>query len=108
MDKNTLVGFTLIGAVLIGFSIYNRPSQEEMERAQRYQDSIQTVALLEQAKRDAEAEAQNIQALTLDSTSLFFGVHRANIDISPASLRNNSPHWKTTWSRSPSPTKEAV
>ena len=51
MDKNTLVGFTLIGAVLIGFSIYNRPSQEEMERAQRYQDSIQTVAQLEQAKR---------------------------------------------------------
>ena len=41
MDKNTLVGFILIGAVLIGFSIYNRPSQEEMERAKRYQDSIQ-------------------------------------------------------------------
>ena len=40
MDKNTLVGFALIGAVLIGFRIYNRPSQEEMERAQRYQDSI--------------------------------------------------------------------
>ena len=29
MDKNTLVGFALIGAVVIGFSIYNRPSQEE-------------------------------------------------------------------------------
>ena len=24
MDKNTLVGFALIGAVVIGFSIYNR------------------------------------------------------------------------------------
>ena len=33
MDKNTLVGFALIGAVVIGFSIYNRPSQEEMARA---------------------------------------------------------------------------
>ena len=87
MDKNTLVGFTLIGAVLIGFSIYNRPSQEEMERAQRYQDSIQTVALLEQAKRDAEAEAQNIQALTLDSTSLFFGANQGTEQLT--TLENN-------------------
>ena len=87
MDKNTLVGFTLIGAVLIGFSIYNRPSQEEMERAQRYQDSIQTVALLEQAKRDAEAEAQNIQALTLDSTSLFFGANQGTEQFT--TLENN-------------------
>ena len=44
MDKNTLVGFALIGAVVIGFSIYNRPSQEEMARAKHYQDSIQAIA----------------------------------------------------------------
>ena len=44
MDKNTLIGFILIGAVLVGFSIYNRPSKEEIEKAQRYQDSIQAVA----------------------------------------------------------------
>ena len=87
MDKNTLVGFTLIGAVLIGFSIYNRPSQEEMERAQRYQDSIQTATLIEQAKRDAEAEAQNIQALTLDSTSLFFGANQGTEQFT--TLENN-------------------
>ena len=29
MDKNTLVGFALIGAVIVGFGIYNRPSQED-------------------------------------------------------------------------------
>ena len=44
MDKNTLVGFALIGAVVIGFSIYNRPSQEEMARAKHYQDSIQELS----------------------------------------------------------------
>ena len=76
MDKNTLVGFILIGAVLIGFSIYNRPSQEEMERARRYQDSIQTIAQQEAAKLDAEAAAKSTQALTLDSTSLFFGANQ--------------------------------
>ena len=87
MDKNTLVGFTLIGAVLIGFSIYNRPSQEEMERAQRYQDSIQTIELQEAAKREAEASAQSAQALTLDSTSLFFGANQGTEQFT--TLENN-------------------
>ena len=86
MDKNTLVGFVLIGAVLIGFSIYNRPSQEEMERAQRYQDSIQTIALQEAAKQ-TEAAAQSTQALTLDSTSLFFGANQGTEQFT--TLENN-------------------
>ena len=87
MDKNTLVGFTLIGAVLIGFSIYNRPSQEEMERAQRYQDSIQAIALQETAKLEAKAAAQSAQALTLDSTSLFFGANQGTEQFT--TLENN-------------------
>ena len=87
MDKNTLVGFTLIAAVLIGFSIYNRPSQEEMERAQRYQDSIQAIALQEAAKLEAEAAAQSAQALTLDSTSLFFGANQGTEQFT--TLENN-------------------
>ena len=87
MDKNTLVGFTLIGAVLIGFSIWNRPSQEEMERIQRQQDSIQT-AQLEEAKRlEAQAAAQSVQALTLDSTSLFFGANQGTEQFT--TLENN-------------------
>ena len=59
MDKNTLIGFALIGLVLIGFSIYNRPSEEELARARHYQDSIQQV-MQEQAALEAAglAEAQ--------------------------------------------------
>ena len=53
MDKNTLVGFALIGAVIVGFGIYNRPSQEEMTRAQHYQDSIQAVAQKQEQMRKA-------------------------------------------------------
>ena len=86
MDKNTLVGFILIGAVLIGFSIYNRPSQEEMERAKRYQDSIQTIAQQEAAKLEIEA-AQRAQTLTLDSTSLFFGANQGTEQFT--TLENN-------------------
>lgn len=71
MDKNSLVGFALIGAVIVGFSIYNRPSQEEMARAKQYQDSIQALALQQEAQEKAQAEAQ-VQSLRLDSASTFF------------------------------------
>jgi YidC/Oxa1 family membrane protein insertase len=72
MDKNNLVGFALIGAVLIGFSIYNRPSQEQIERARAYQDSIQAAAQLE-AEQAAQASLAQAQAARLaDSTSVVF------------------------------------
>lgn len=77
MDKNTLVGFALIGAVVIGFSIYNRPSQEEMARAKHYQDSIQAIAQkeAEQLAQAATAQSQNA-TLHLDSTSMFYGANQ--------------------------------
>ena len=71
MDKNTLVGFILIGAVIVGFGIYNRPSQEERARAQHYQDSIQQVIKQQQEVQEKQAAAA-IEAARPDSTSLFF------------------------------------
>ncbi len=60
MDKNTIIGFVLIGLVLIGFTWLNRPSKEQIEAQQRYQDSVamvqhemQQAAMLEQANREA-------------------------------------------------------
>ena len=49
MDKNTIIGFLLIAAVLIGFSWWQQPSKEEID-AMRKQDSIAQVA-----KQKAEA-----------------------------------------------------
>lgn len=43
MDKNTGIGLALIAIIVIGFSYLTRPSQEEIERERRYQDSIQNV-----------------------------------------------------------------
>lgn len=40
MDKNTIIGLLLITAIIIGFSIYNRPSQEQLAAQQRTRDSI--------------------------------------------------------------------
>lgn len=43
MDKNTGIGFVLIAAIVIGFTVLMKPSQEELTKEQRYQDSIQNV-----------------------------------------------------------------
>lgn len=73
MDKNTITGFVLIAALLIGFSWYNKPSDEEIAR-QRTQDSIANVKQQEaEAKRKAEAAAvkANAMAHAQDTTVLF-------------------------------------
>ena len=36
MDKNTLIGFLLIGVVLFAFSWFNRPTPEQLEAQRRY------------------------------------------------------------------------
>ena len=88
MDKNTLVGFALIGAVVIGFSIYNRPSQEEMARAKHYQDSIQAIAQKEAERLAQAATAQSQNAtLHLDSTSMFYGANQGTEQLT--TLENN-------------------
>ena len=71
MDKNTLVGFVLIGAVIVGFGIYNRPSQEEKARAQHYQDSIQQLAIQKEQEALKAQEAAE-KTIRLDSTSMFY------------------------------------
>ena len=53
MDKNTWIGFLLIAAIIVGFTMFNRPSKEELAERQRVQDSISMV-------RAAEAEALRI------------------------------------------------
>lgn len=52
MDKNTILGFVLIIGILIGFSLLNRPSEEDIARQQAYNDSI---SALHQAQLEAEA-----------------------------------------------------
>ncbi len=57
MDKNTITGFVLIGIVMVGFSWFNRPSQEQLEAQQRYNDSIANIAEANLALENKELEA---------------------------------------------------
>jgi len=81
MNKDTLIGFLLIAVVLIGFSWWNQPSEEQIEAA-RLQDSIAAVQQEQAAKAQKEAAAlaakkgttagDSATSAASDSTALFF------------------------------------
>lgn len=75
MNKNNMIGFVLIALLLIGFSYYNQPSQEEIEAA-RKQDSIATALRndAEKAQKATEAahKAKALAAVQGDTTALFY------------------------------------
>lgn len=54
MDKNTIIGFVLIGIVLFGFSWLNRPTPEQIEAQHRYQDSIAQIEMAKQAEQEKQ------------------------------------------------------
>jgi YidC/Oxa1 family membrane protein insertase len=75
MNRDTIIGFILIGLVLIGFSWWNTPSQEEMETYQRQQDSIAALQQDKEVKEqiaEAERKAKAEEAAKGDTTALFY------------------------------------
>ena len=66
MDKNTWLGFLLIAAIIIGFSMLNRPSQEELAEQQRIQDSI---AIAQPQEADEQRVSQESTAQLEQSTN---------------------------------------
>lgn len=59
MDKNTWIGFLLIAAIIVGFTLITRPSKEELAQRQRYNDSI---ALVQQMEFEAQQISDAISA----------------------------------------------
>ena len=66
MDKNTWLGFLLIAAIIIGFSMLNRPSKEELAEQQRIQDSI---AMVNMAAVEAQRVSDSLTMLVQDTTT---------------------------------------
>lgn len=56
MDKNTLVGLLLIGAIVIGFGILNGPSEQEIAEQKRVRDSIEQVEAIRQEVIEEQAQ----------------------------------------------------
>ena len=72
MDKNTLTGFVLIAAVIVGFGIYNRPSQEELDKAKQHKDSLEVVRQQQQEEIVQKAQEEAKLAVIADTASQFF------------------------------------
>lgn len=69
MDKNTIIGFLLIIGILIGFSLLNRPSEEEQARQKAYNDSVSAVyqSQVEAEARSAALRQEALAQLPTDS-----------------------------------------
>ncbi|MDR1737348.1 MAG: membrane protein insertase YidC [Candidatus Symbiothrix sp.] len=71
MDKNTIIGFILILAVILGFSYLNRPSKEQLAAQQRYLDSMEIVRRQQQETQAAQTALlqQQTQETTASATT---------------------------------------
>jgi YidC/Oxa1 family membrane protein insertase len=67
MDKNTIIGLSLIGLIIIGYSIFTQPSQEELRAVQHRRDSV---------------EAIEKQQLSLDSIKNLAAIKEPNVELS--------------------------
>ena len=65
MDRNTIIGLVAIIAILIGFGLYNKPSEKDMKRMEQVHDSL---AIIE--KQNAVKQALSNSAKQTDSQSI--------------------------------------
>ncbi len=61
MDRNTILGLLIIFGILIGYSMWISPSQEELKRQQQIRDSLERVA---QQKQQQQQQRQAEQSQT--------------------------------------------
>jgi len=64
MDKNTIIGLLLLGAIMIGFTYYNKPDREAYYKAQREQVIRDSIASLERSKK---VTIKPVTSVVLDS-----------------------------------------
>jgi YidC/Oxa1 family membrane protein insertase len=62
MDRNSIIGLLLIGVLIIGYSIYTQPSEEERKLMLHQRDSI---ALVRAAEQKMEAERKAVADTTI-------------------------------------------
>lgn len=85
MDKNTIIGIVLMVLVLVGFSYFNTPSEEEIKQQKERVERQQKEA--EEAKKAALAQkAKQTQVVAVDTTSIFRNAVTG--DATPVVLEN--------------------
>lgn len=81
-NKNTLIGFVLIAAILFAWMYFMTPSKEQLAEQQRIQDSIRRVRLEEMALdsiRQAERQKADAQLAALQADSAMMGLDSLSV-----------------------------
>ena len=81
-NKNTIIGFVLIAAILFGWMYFMTPSKEQMAERQRIQDSIRRVRLEQMALdslRQAEQRQQATALAQFADTAVLSGMDSASL-----------------------------
>ena len=95
MDKRTWIGFLLIAAIIVGFTLINRPTKEQLAARQRYNDSIVFVQqqqieaqrLSDSIKVLIEPETDTIPPIVLENTKLRVAISPKGGRISHVDLK---------------------
>lgn len=82
MDKNTFAGLLLIAAIIIGFSIYNSPSEEDIARQKEFRDSV---ALVNKAEERRLLESQIIDEQKVVAENVILD---SNLSVQSDSIRS--------------------
>ncbi len=94
MDRNQIIGFLLIGVVLVGYVMLTKPNQKELERQQRIKDSIAQVDKIRQQEKQKITDSINQQKTPQNtvkqqnSTQTATNIKNEKTDTSSTSLKN--------------------
>ena len=85
MDKNTIIGFLLIGVVLIVFTWLNQPTPEQIEAQRRMQDSIARIEYAKQLEQQKELIEKPKRTTNWPVCPILYGlpVYRTRLAFSP-------------------------
>lgn len=74
-DRNTVIGFILLGALFFGFFYFTRQQQAELQKQTAYQDSVKhakdSIAALNKQKQKPVTAADTANTLAIDSNARF-------------------------------------
>lgn len=94
MDKNTIIGMLLIAGIIIAYTIYTRPSKEQIAEQQRLRDSVQQVEkqreLLDSPRTETAQSATEAQISEQSSANDFFATGKPSSSTDSVSMSPDS------------------
>ena len=88
MDKNTIIGLVMIGIILSVFTIFNKPSEEEI-KAEKAKIELQQESREIAQKEDSIRLIKNNEASNLDTTQDASIATNDSDEVDPKSTTSN-------------------